>query len=117
MHNDIPAGINLAKGLASVRGNRTLFDKLLSKFLQQYAGTNTQLDALLTEGKLEDACRLVHSIKGVAGSLGAEKLFSAAQVLEDGLRSGVNGDVPQKRDFQMALQEIIDALTQTTTPI
>jgi HPt (histidine-containing phosphotransfer) domain-containing protein len=41
----------------------------------------------LSEGKLDDAVREAHTIKGLAGQMGAQALYRAARRLETALRS------------------------------
>ena len=80
-------GLDIQEGLALVGDNRTLYLRLLRTFAATYAGADGQLRILLIEGKLDDAIREVHTIKGLAGQMGAQALCRLSRRLETALRS------------------------------
>jgi two-component system, sensor histidine kinase and response regulator len=80
-------GLDIQEGLALVGDNRTLYLRLLRTFAATYADADGQLRILLIEGKLDDAIREVHTIKGLAGQMGAQALYRLARRLETALRS------------------------------
>jgi CheY-like chemotaxis protein len=84
---EIP-GIDIAAGLKLVGGNTELFRKLLQSFLQTYGDTSGKLMGYLRSNETEAAGRLVHSIKGVSGYIGATVLYQKAVELEELLRKG-----------------------------
>jgi len=47
-----------------------------------------QADAAIREGRLDDACRIFHVMRGTVGSLGAKRFVQAALALELALREG-----------------------------
>jgi two-component system sensor histidine kinase/response regulator len=73
-------------GLARVGGNRRLYFKLLHEFVEQQGTALDQISAALTQGDRAGAERLAHTLKGVAGNLGAKKVQSAAGDLEKRIR-------------------------------
>lgn len=81
-------GFDMDSGLRRVGGNRELYLKLLLKVRQDYADAAEKIHDLIKKNQMEDALRLVHSIKGVAGNLGAEALQSASLEVEMRLREG-----------------------------
>ncbi|MFO0875983.1 MAG: PAS domain S-box protein [Gemmataceae bacterium] len=81
-------GIDRATGLKRVVGNEALYDKLLIDFYRNYADSIDRVRAALEESRLEDAERQVHTLKGVAGNIGAMELHQAAQELDSALRQG-----------------------------
>jgi two-component system sensor histidine kinase/response regulator len=80
-------GVDLQEGLAFVGGNRTLYLRLLRNFAAMYADADRRIRALLSEGKLDDAIREAHTVKGLAGQIGAKTLYRASRRLEMALRS------------------------------
>ena len=64
-------GIDTDAGLKRTRGNRDLYVSLLKQFVMGFAAFGEELTLLLREGKLDDAQRLAHSLKGVAANVGA----------------------------------------------
>jgi signal transduction histidine kinase/HPt (histidine-containing phosphotransfer) domain-containing protein/ActR/RegA family two-component response regulator len=83
---DLPE-INWSEGLARVAGNRILYEKLLHDFARQYGSVDSALQQCLDENDLEEMGNLIHTIKGTAGNLGANKLNDAARFLENALKN------------------------------
>ncbi|NEX17063.1 MAG: hypothetical protein C1943_10640 [Halochromatium sp.] len=75
-------GFDTAAGLERVQGNRALYLKLLRKAAQTHSEDLTEIDAAVAGGNWEQAQRLIHRLKGVAGNLGAEALQRACARLE-----------------------------------
>jgi two-component system, sensor histidine kinase and response regulator len=79
-------GIDLADGLKRVAGNRPLYRNLLLKFRQSQADAAPEIRQALAAGDRQRAERIAHTIKGIAGSIGAKELQAAAAAVEQGLR-------------------------------
>jgi HPt (histidine-containing phosphotransfer) domain-containing protein len=62
-------------------------------FHRDYATGIDRVRAALDENRLTDAERQVHTLKGVAGNIGAMDLYRAAQELDSALRLGVREKV------------------------
>lgn len=75
-------GFDLADGLRRLRGNKTLYRKLLTNFGAQYTQKTTAIRKALDEVDYTAARKIIHDIKGLAGSLGATKLQAAAAKME-----------------------------------
>jgi CheY-like chemotaxis protein len=73
-------------GLARVGGNQKLYLKLLRQFAAQQADAAEQIAGQLRAGDHTTAERSAHTVKGVAGNLGARSVQSAASELEKALR-------------------------------
>ncbi|GMW02467.1 MAG: hypothetical protein AMXMBFR84_36030 [Candidatus Hydrogenedentota bacterium] len=107
---DVP-GISMEAGLKCVAGNETLYRKLLTQFAGKYAGAFEDLGRLLQGSEYEAAARLAHSVKGVAGNLGALELYESGQLLESQLKSGDYdlSSAPAQR-FQTDLAVVVQSL-------
>jgi HPt (histidine-containing phosphotransfer) domain-containing protein len=79
-------GIDKALGLSRVAGNEKLYRKLLLDFHRDYAASEEDILAALDEGRMADAQRLAHTIKGVAGNIGAQDLHLAAVDVDAALK-------------------------------
>ncbi|MEO8426138.1 MAG: response regulator [Verrucomicrobiota bacterium] len=79
-------GLNTAEGLLRVGGNRKLYLKLLRQFISQQTDAPAHIAEQLKIGDRETAERTAHTVKGVAGNLGAKTVQSAAAELEKALR-------------------------------
>jgi signal transduction histidine kinase/HPt (histidine-containing phosphotransfer) domain-containing protein len=80
---DIPAA------LARANGKPALLRKMLLSFLDQYKNAAGELRRQIAEGKTEEASRLAHTLKGVAATLEAKELASAAANIEHALHEGL----------------------------
>jgi signal transduction histidine kinase/sensor domain CHASE-containing protein/DNA-binding response OmpR family regulator/GAF domain-containing protein/HPt (histidine-containing phosphotransfer) domain-containing protein len=85
-------GIDVEAGLNRLDGNDRLYRELLLKFAEQASELTSTLAEAMTSGDLNSAQQTVHNIKGMAGNLSVQALFSAAKQLEDQLRLGLNDD-------------------------
>jgi HPt (histidine-containing phosphotransfer) domain-containing protein len=75
-------GLDTKDGLARVAGNRKLYLKLLRQFVEQQGPALEQISAGLEKGDTALAERLAHTLKGVAGNIGAKAVQATAGVLE-----------------------------------
>ncbi len=78
-------GIDLAVGVSRLGGNETMFRDLLLAFAEHHGQADRVLEQALARGDVEEARRLAHSIKGVAGNMAAIGLADAARALEAAL--------------------------------
>jgi signal transduction histidine kinase/ligand-binding sensor domain-containing protein/CheY-like chemotaxis protein/HPt (histidine-containing phosphotransfer) domain-containing protein len=76
------AGIDSARGLAVVMGNRDLYLDLLRRFGQSQRSTAAQLQQEWDRGDLAAAQRRAHSLRSVAANIGALDVEQSAQSLE-----------------------------------
>ncbi len=85
-------GLDLAAGLRRVLGHEERYLDLLNSFFEGQADVCQRIKAALQEGQLAQAIRLAHTLKGLAGTIGAHALYDAAQMLEESLQHGANAD-------------------------
>jgi HPt (histidine-containing phosphotransfer) domain-containing protein len=113
---DLPSslpGISMEDGLRRVAGNRGLYRKLLMSFRKDFAGSAGEIRRLLGESKSVDARRLAHSVRGVAGQLGAKELQEAAAAVESALRAGRGADVESHvTAFERALRVVVEGVAE-----
>ena len=86
------AGLDTNDGLARVGGNRKLYVKILRQFAEQQGPALDQVADALAKGDHALAERLAHTLKGVAGNIGAAGVQSAAAALERVIRDRSNAD-------------------------
>ena len=79
---DALPGIDVKAGLARVAGNRKLYRALLRGFAEKHHDEEATVTAALAGGQRDEARLIVHTVKGVAGNLGAAGLADAAARLE-----------------------------------
>jgi HPt (histidine-containing phosphotransfer) domain-containing protein len=100
-------GVDQALGLRSVSGNKKLYLKLLNDFSQSHSDDITLVRNAIDAERLDEAERIVHTLKGLAGSLGAQNLYLESKALEDALKK------QQKEEYQA----LLDALGDVAAPI
>jgi two-component system sensor histidine kinase/response regulator len=113
-------GLDSSDGLRRVAGNYKLYIKLLRDFASQQADAVEQVRAALASNDTESATRVAHTLKGVAGSLGAGPVQTAAAAVEKLLRDRAALDVTNPALEQLAavvdpfLTRLRAALASTT---
>jgi signal transduction histidine kinase/DNA-binding response OmpR family regulator/HPt (histidine-containing phosphotransfer) domain-containing protein len=83
------AGLDVQAGLRRTLGNQARYVELLHAFSVQQADAVQWISSNLERGSLSEAERAAHTLKGLAGTLGANSLYQLAQTLELTLQSPV----------------------------
>ena len=73
------AGIDVELALSRIDGNTRSYRKLLERFRDNQAGAAQQVTNAMEEGDWELATRLAHTLKGVAGNVGAQEVHAAKE--------------------------------------
>ena len=81
-------GINIDAGLRTAGRNSKTYKDLLLKFKNLYATFSDDFAADLKSQDFKSLERMAHSLKGSAGTIGAEETAAAASLLESAIRSG-----------------------------
>jgi two-component system sensor histidine kinase/response regulator len=89
-------GLDSTDGLRRVGGNNRLYVKLLRQFASEQADAVEQIRTALTANDVESATRLAHTLKGVAGNLGAGGVQNAAAAVETMLRDRSPADATRQ---------------------
>ncbi len=97
-------GLNMALGLRRVLGKAEQYVSLLRKFISGQKDFTPTLRGLLAQDDWPTAERMAHTLKGVAGNIGASGLQQMAAQLEQALRQKEAAKVPA------ALAEVDDLL-------
>jgi CheY-like chemotaxis protein len=79
------AGVDTATGLRRVLGNVTAYHKMLRTFLRDQSPLPARLAAVMAAGDQVAAQALLHTLRGVAGNIGADTVQSLAQQMEQAL--------------------------------
>jgi PAS domain S-box-containing protein len=104
--------IDTRAGLSYSIGRRDLYRRVLTGFRAKKADFEAEARAALADGRLESLRRRAHDMKGLAGTIGAERLQAAAFRLEralDGPQAGATLD-ELCHELRRVLRDI-DALT------
>ena len=95
--NDEPAipdikGLDVSAALWRIEGDRTLYLWVLRTFIENQSNTATLIEAAMNANQTELAVRHVHTIKGIAGTMGATDLEKLALNLENAI---LHNDPPE----------------------
>ncbi|TXS96481.1 transporter substrate-binding domain-containing protein [Parahaliea maris] len=99
-------GIDTGRGLATAQGNSELYRRLLGRFLSAQQDFAAAFADSRKEQDKHAAERLAHTLKGVAGNIGAFGVQAAAAALEAGCRDAV---APE--DLEVLLSEVLAQLS------
>ncbi|MBF0295148.1 MAG: response regulator [Magnetococcales bacterium] len=90
-------GFDIHEAMERLNGNLALLRTLMVDFVRSHADTADRIWQRLQgrrKDDLEEAVRLVHTVKGVAGNLAAVVLYDEARVLEAALRGNRREEWP-----------------------
>jgi two-component system, sensor histidine kinase and response regulator len=108
-------GIDVRAGLKRTGGNSRRYEILLRKFAEQQRGAVATIQSALSAGDAATAERSAHSLKGAAGTLGANALSEAAAKAEAAIkkRQGIEDAVSQ---LSQALDTVLANLRSALPP-
>ena len=86
------AGLDTAAGLKRVLGKVEAYRALLQKFIGNQQDSDQAIAAALARGDRDEATRLAHTLRGVAGNIGAHELMQRSERLERQLQAGAAGE-------------------------
>jgi two-component system sensor histidine kinase/response regulator len=86
---DLPeiVGLDVRAGLRHADGKLSFYSQLLRGFARDFAEFARTVESKLAAGHWEDAAREAHTLKGLAGSLGAYEVHPWAAALENAARA------------------------------
>ena len=108
-------GIDTKAGLNRVGGNTKLYLKILNKFCISQADVIERIKTAFAAGDDTTAEREAHTLKGLAGNIGAEALQQAAQTVEQQTKLG-DGSLAGISVLSEQLAMIIESLQALETP-
>lgn len=89
---DLP-GVKVAQSVRRIGGNVALYYSLLDKFRMNQRNFVQKIRETLLSNDPKTAERLAHTLRGIAGNLGAEYLQNQAELLENNIKNGSFSDV------------------------
>ncbi|MBT3289763.1 MAG: PAS domain S-box protein [Victivallales bacterium] len=107
--------IDVDAALVPFRGDAARLRAFLRKFGENQANVAEEIRAALGAGDREGAQRLAHTLKGLAGTIGEERLQGAARAVEAALRAG--GDDDNTRPLVLALDQRLQGTLDSLAPL
>jgi len=95
--------IDFKSGIERVGGNEVGYMKVLKRVANKYRDCVEVIEELVADTKLELAEAKMHELKGVSGNIGAIKLFTLVQTIDNGLKSFIPPNQEQLRELKIVL--------------
>ena len=92
-------GLDVTAGLRHANGNQDLYSRLLQSFASDFAGFAIRVESMLDDQERDAARRQIHTLKGLAATLGAHEVRSRAAMLEQSLH---------ENDQSLARQQLVE---------
>jgi HPt (histidine-containing phosphotransfer) domain-containing protein len=114
---DLPAGIDgldMASGLGRVLGRKPLYLTMLRMFAAGQKTAVAEINQALESNIWKTAERVAHTLKGVAGTIGAAALQLLAEKLETAIKEGRPREEVDARldELKMVLESLLGQLEQ-----
>ncbi|MFH1113927.1 MAG: PAS domain S-box protein [Pseudomonadota bacterium] len=108
---ELLGGINIDAALRRLGGNKRLFKKLLGDCRRDIQNAAEEIKDAWNKGDMEVTQRLAHTIKGVAGNIGAENLYVASRELESVIKQGQVDEFHHHLAlFAKALEQVLESI-------
>jgi len=110
--------INHTEALLKLAGNKNLYLKICSKYLEEYSNSPEILKNHLSQEEFKEAAIYAHTLKGITGTVGAVELQSICSHLENEINTNQNPDTINKlivqfeNESNMVNQEITNFINQ-----
>ena len=102
------AGLKMTEAMRRVGGNAALMRKLLERFVETQFDAMLRIASAIENNQLETAIREAHTLKGLAGNIGAGGLADSAARVEHLLSLGSHDGLPQAlAACSLALDELV----------
>ncbi len=98
-----------AAGLYHANDNKNLYFKIIQGFVRDYGGVAVKLKKFFEGGDFEEATRIVHTIKGLCGTIGSYHVQTLGVMLENSLLKKEQ-NYSEYNAFVEALEDLIDDL-------
>ncbi|MBR9987957.1 MAG: response regulator [Desulfosarcina sp.] len=109
-------GIDIAQTLAAMNLDGSTFTRILTGFHADNRETAQQLRQALAANDPGQMCQLAHGLRGSAANIGAARLKTTAQALEDACRGDFSTDVDPSR-LEGLIDSAVSALDQVLESI
>ncbi|MGL5396263.1 MAG: response regulator, partial [Shewanella sp.] len=101
--------LDIDRGLQLVQNSKRLYQRIFDRFVTSQRNVVEQINKALASNKREDAVRMAHTLKGLAGNLSSSRLAELARQLE--LHLSENADYQVELDqIQILVASICEAI-------
>lgn len=108
-------GLNIQAGMVTTQNNHGLYLKLLNKFCDQQPHFFDDFNEATNQHQWKDAERIAHTLKGLAGNIGAQDVQYAAEQLEQACKTYNDQTKPEKNEEE--IRSLLNTIAQVLTPL
>ena len=106
------SGLDIDWGLKQIGGNKQLFCKLLNEFVQDYENTEEIINNAIKDKNIELIQRVIHTIHGISGSIGARDLLNATVSIKNELHKNCIPDENTWNIFNKVFTDVTASIKQ-----
>lgn len=99
--------IDTAKAIAMIGGHISFYHTMLRNFAREYKDFTSRLAKVLLDNNHQEAMLMVHTLKGAAGSIGANVLMEKANMFKAALDTDPHSIEPLFPELTDELEEVI----------
>ena len=104
-------GIDLSIGVANVLGDENLFDQIVNMFYEDHHHDSNKISQAIESADHESIKHIVHTLKGVACSVGAMNLFELTKTLDRAINENQSDSYLQlAQPVQVELEKIMKGI-------
>ena len=107
--SDMPPALDLEVAAQNLGNDPELVLRVLGSFQQDFAQAPEQLEQAVAGQNWDEAQRLVHTLKGLAPTLGAQTLHELAKAYEQDLK---RGELSRQAEFSQELRRVLAAIAE-----
>lgn len=108
-HSEVIKGLDVEGSISKLGGNRHLYESILEEYCENYIDIGKIIEKLYSSNSTNDLRILVHTLKGVNGTIGNHAISERGRQLEAILKNEVKPDKEQLMTFaNMITQQIQD---------
>nr|WP_320193299.1 response regulator [uncultured Desulfobacter sp.] len=111
------AGIDIDVGIQRANGNQNLYITFLKQFIKDHGRDNQIISQAVIQNDIVLAHRTAHTLKGVAGGIGAQALYDSSQKVEAVLKKNQLAQLdPLMENLVRDLTQVVEDLKQKILP-
>jgi two-component system, sensor histidine kinase and response regulator len=104
-------GVRVAESVNNIGGSLTVYFTLIGNFRNNQKNVTANIRAALSSGDRKTAERLAHTLKGLAGTIGADALMDKSRELELAIQNSMEGDIePLLSELELELSPLFAAI-------
>jgi len=106
--------LNLDRALKQLMGKKHLLENIMQSFKKEHFNSPDAIKKLIENEQFQTAQRKIHTIKGLAGTIGATMLHHTAQELENAIKDRMIPKLNQLiSSFRQTLDPVIETIEKT----